>query len=113
MDSNTGIALILEYLAKRNKNISYLKNELPQYYMIKDKKTFYHKNLQDNFMSSFAEKFKDKNISYADGIKVFFTDKSWCQLRTSNTEPVIRIVAEAKTKKDAFKIYNSVNKLIN
>jgi phosphomannomutase len=43
-------------------------------------------------------KFKDAKINEKDGIRFDFPDQSWIHIRTSNTEPLVRIFGEAKTK---------------
>lgn len=95
-DSFTGLALVLELLAERNKKVSELVAEVPQYFIKKDKwpvgadlEQVYAK-LKTNFQSA--------TIDEQDGIRFDFPDSSWIHLRPSNTEPIIRLFGEAKTE---------------
>jgi phosphomannomutase len=47
-----------------------------------------------------ADNYKKENVNRVDGVKIDFEDK-WVHLRKSNTEPVIRIYTEAKSRKEA------------
>lgn len=110
-DSLSGIALILEYLSRRNKTVSELVDELPKYYMIKDKIQCFHRQIVDKYLQDIRNKFYKEEISYYDGIKINFSDGSWCQVRPSNTEPIIRIVVEAKTNKRAEEIFKEIKNI--
>jgi len=102
-DSLVGIALVLALLAKKEKTLSEINDELPRYEMIKNKTPFSgdKKILYDAIKKSFS----NSNINEEDGLKIEF-DKSWLQIRTSNTEPIIRIISEAPTKLEAINLVN-------
>ena len=53
------------------------------------------------------EKYAHENVNDVDGVKIDFAD-SWVHLRKSNTEPIIRIYSEAKTKEAANKLALSI-----
>ena len=93
-DSFVGIALILELMAKENKPLSEIIALLPKYVMKKEKITF------TGDLPSFYEKLKNEfvgaEINTLDGIRFDFPDNSWIHVRPSNTEPVLRIIGEAK-----------------
>lgn len=95
-DSLTGIAIILELLAKENKSLSTLVAELPHFEMVKDKFPF------TGDLSVVYEKIKirfpDAVQDTQDGLRLDFEDTSWINIRPSNTEPIVRIMGEAKTK---------------
>jgi phosphomannomutase len=55
--------------------------------------------------------FKYKSINELDGLRLDFEDNSWIHLRPSNTEPIIRLIGEAKTKEQIEKIFDSVKNL--
>lgn len=57
------------------------------------------------------ERFKDEQITDIDGVKIDF-ENSWVHLRKSNTEPIIRVYAEAHTEFEAKKLGNSVKDII-
>jgi phosphomannomutase len=97
-DAQAGMALILQYLVESDKRISQLKESLPQYYIQKDKM-----KLSGDFdakMRRYLRKFRQAKINYLDGVKVEF-ENSWISIRKSNTEPIIRVMAEAKSQKEA------------
>jgi phosphomannomutase len=100
-DAQVGMALILQYLAESGKKISQLKQSLPQYFIQKDKI-----KLSDNFedkLKKYLTKFSKNNIDDLDGVKVLF-ENSWISIRKSNTEPIIRIMAEATIREEIEKL---------
>ena len=97
-DALVGMALILEYLAESEKNVTDLASELPGYFMIK-KKGRLTKDFERN-LAKLKRKYAKEKIDSIDGVKIDFED-SWIHIRKSNTEPIFRIIAEAKTKKKA------------
>ena len=54
----------------------------------------------DLILSSIAEKYKNEQVNTIDGVKIDF-EKGWIHLRKSNTEPIIRIYAEASSEVEA------------
>ncbi len=98
-DSLAGMGLILELLARESRPVSEIVASLPQYISIKTKMNFAgdaHAVIQ-----KMIEEFKDGIANTEDGVRIDFSDSSWVQLRTSNTEPLIRIWSEARTKERA------------
>ena len=98
-DSLLGIALILELMATTGKTIKELVNEIPKYEIVKEKLEV-SKIDENNFLKQIKEKYNKAKITTIDGIKIDLED-SWLHVRSSNTEPIVRIIAEAKTKKEA------------
>ena len=99
-DALIGIALFLSLISERNKNVSSLKNKYPIFYMNKSKLDLKDENVIEEKMNMIINKYSKYKPITIDGIKINFTD-SWIHLRKSNTEPVIRLYSEAKTKSDA------------
>jgi len=99
-DSISGMALILESMVMTGKKISELVALLPRYYSVKEKKEV--KNMEEaHIMIQNVEKiFSRESIDLTEGVKVNFTD-GWLHARASNTEPIVRFFAEAKTKEQA------------
>jgi phosphomannomutase len=111
-DSIVGIALFLNLLAEKNVSVLKLKQEYPSYFMSKQKL-----QLNDNLDFEAIKDFliathSSENINVIDGLKIDF-EKSWVQLRKSNTEPIIRIYSEAKTQELADKLANKFIKDIS
>lgn len=109
-DSFVSMALILELLAKRKQTVTDLISTLPCYFIKKDKwprrgdlKGVYRKL-----------KLYFKGIPYVeiDGIRFNFFDGSWIHLRPSNTEPIFRLIGEAKTKKRIELLFKEVIKFL-
>ncbi len=97
-DALVGIALTLQHLTDYGKSISELKDELPQYFISKMKIEL--TTNPDTVIQKLAEKFSDQTINTDDGLRVDFKDH-WVHFRKSNTEPIVRIITEARTKTEA------------
>ena len=99
-DALVGIALFLSQLAKQNIRVSQLRKLYPDYYISK-RKILMDENIDfDKLINSISIKYSNEMISNIDGLKIDFKN-SWVQLRKSNTEPIIRVYAEAKSKDKA------------
>lgn len=91
-DALVGIALILHLMTKLNMNLSQISAKLGDTNMQKTK-TFLKGNAEELF-DKIAKQFEHENVIREDGVKIVFQD-SWVQMRASNTEPIIRIIAES------------------
>ena len=96
-DALVGIGLFLSHLAKSGKKCSALRASYPDYHISKNKIQLSEGVDVDAILESIKDKYSKEKINDIDGIKIEF-EASWVQLRKSNTEPIIRIYAEAKTK---------------
>ncbi len=105
-DSLSGIALILELLTQENKTIDAILDTLPKYVMKKEKIEIEKEPTE--IIEKIKEYFKNEKIDEEDGIRVDFSDASWVQIRASNTEPVLRIFGEGRTKERIQDIFNQV-----
>jgi len=102
-DALAGIALFLTQLAKWGKSIRQLRNSYPNYVISKNKIELSNgANIQEVF-SKIEEKYKNRPMNTEDGLKIEF-DNDWVHLRTSNTEPIIRIYAESNFETTANNI---------
>jgi len=108
-DSFVAMALILQTMAENNKKISELKKELPQYQIVKTKIEKESVNLSV-IQSKLKKLFPDGKFSFLDGIKVILKD-SWVLIRPSNTEPITRIIVEARDKKTVTILLNKIKSL--
>ncbi len=109
-DSLVGIALLLILLAQKNQKLSEVVHEYPNYQMLKTKLPF--TGDLDSFISEIKTKFAGSKIIAEDGIKII-TDKSWVQLRKSNTEPIIRIIAEAESIEEVNQLIKTITDIVN
>ena len=109
-DSLLGIALILELMAKENKTIKEIVAEIPKYEIVKEKLEV--AKIDENlFLKNIKSKFPKSKITSIDGIKVDL-ENGWLHVRSSNTEPIVRIIAEAKTKKEAKELIKTATDII-
>jgi len=99
-DALVGIALFLSLLAKEKIKVSELRKKYPEYYISKNKIQLTPEIDVDLILSDVKFKYKNEEINDIDGVKIDFPDK-WVHLRKSNTEPIIRIYAEASSQKEA------------
>ena len=99
-DALIGIALFLTHLAKSKKTVLQLRNTYPNYFMSKNKITLDKGVDVKKIFSKIKTKYKSQPINNEDGLKIEF-ENEWVHLRTSNTEPIIRIYAESTLMKTA------------
>lgn len=108
-DAMTGVALFLSNLAHKKMKVSEYKATLPEYHIAKNKIELSDSALIDKILSSLKEHYKDEKINTIDGVKIDFeASRSWVHLRRSNTEPIIRIYAEAPRLEDAEELAREV-----
>lgn len=111
-DALVGIALFLTFLAEKKISCSTLKETYPRMEMIKNKISLTPETDIDNILSHLEEVYKNENITTTDGLKIDFIE-GWIHLRKSNTEPIIRVYAEATDKADAEKLVDGLMKEID
>ena len=102
-DSLVAISMILNLLSSSGKSISDEITNIPKYLMIKDK---IHINSKIDF-DSLENIFDCDEINKIDGIKFSWPNK-WIHIRQSNTEPIIRIFAEASTQDEVDELINTL-----
>ncbi len=100
-DSLVAIVLVLEMLAETGKNIGKLTDEITPYYMIKDKFGASKQGFE-KILGNTKDTFATAKINTTDGCRFDFED-GWLHLRPSNTEPIVRIIAEGKDKRTVEK----------
>jgi phosphomannomutase len=98
-DALVGIGLFLTHLVKSGKTTGELRDQYPNYFMVKHRIELTPDTDIDGLLQSIKIKYAGHPINDIDGIKIDFPDK-WVHFRRSNTEPVIRIYAEAQTKEE-------------
>jgi phosphomannomutase len=97
-DSLVGMALLLELLAKRGKTLSRMADEIPAYAIVKDKVDA-DQDLIGRIQPILSGAFEGQKIDTQDGVRIDWPDR-WVHVRPSNTEPIIRLIAEASTEQD-------------
>lgn len=102
-DALIGIGLFLSHLAHSKKSIKALRNSYPDYFISKNKIELDKGVDVKTIFEKIKEKYKNQPLNTEDGLKIEF-DKDWVHLRTSNTEPIIRIYAESQNETTADNI---------
>ena len=101
-DAMVGVALFLSNLAHKKMSVSELRKTYPQYIITKNRIDLSDSSLIDKILNEVKAVFANENVNTINGVKVSFEDrKEWVHLRRSNTEPIIRIYAEAATEEAA------------
>ena len=106
-DSLVAVSMILSLLSISGKSISDEICSIPKYLMVKDKILL---NTKIDF-DSLESIFDCDEINRLDGIKFSWSDK-WIHIRKSNTEPIIRIFAEAPTKDEVDELVNTLKNYV-
>jgi phosphomannomutase len=105
-DSLVGIALILSELAEFGRKVSAFKKQLPEYHILKEKFELKDTDL-DKIISLVKEKYSSYPMNEEDGLRIDF-ESSWVNFRKSNTEPIMRIITEAHSKKEAGELQKEI-----
>lgn len=104
-DSFAAAGLVLESLAESGRTASALRHAVPAYVLIKDKIEGTPEQAH-RILALLKKRHGRREMSTLDGLKIFL-GRSWVHIRPSNTEPVIRITAEAKTRTAAERLVQS------
>ena len=102
-DALIGIALLLSHLANNKKGLKSLRSHYPEYTISKNKIELENGVNVNEIFEKIKQKYKNHPINIEDGLKIEF-DSDWVHLRTSNTEPIIRIYAESSYETTANNI---------
>ena len=110
-DALVGIALFLSFMAKSKLKCSEIKALYPNYVISKNKiELTKEMNIQE-ILQKVAQQFATLNPNTIDGVKIDF-ERGWVHLRPSNTEPVIRIYAEARNEAEAERLVSEVREAL-
>lgn len=110
-DALVGVALFLTLFAKSGKKVSELKAGYPPYSIAKNKIELTPDINVDAILEAMKKKYASEKITDIDGVKIDFED-CWVHLRKSNTEPIIRIYAEASTMDKADTLALDIKEVI-
>lgn len=94
-DALVGTVLTLQHLLEFGGTLSELKTTMPEYYIVKNKIEI-DAAKAEHMLNGIIDQYSSKQINTEDGIRIDFEDH-WMQIRKSNTEPIVRIIVEAKT----------------
>ena len=110
-DALVGIAMVLQHLAEQGKTASQIRSEMPDYVITKTKMPIGDLNAE-TILKAVAEAYSGEKIDTTDGVKIDFPD-GWVHLRKSNTEPIIRIYAEARNAEKAAELADNIRSKVN
>jgi len=105
-DSLVGMGLVLHLLAETGQTVTQLVDSLPRFSMLKEKLPCPSHKIAA-VLRMLREEYASYSMDVRDGVKVMLPN-AWFLVRGSNTEPIIRVIAEAQTEKDARKILAEV-----
>jgi len=98
-DPFIGMALVLNLLAETGKTVSQLVAELPTYHIWKTRKAIAREELPALY-DALTRRWPETQVNREDGLRLDWPDR-WVHVRPSNTEPIVRVIAEAPTEEQA------------
>ena len=104
-DALIGVALFLSHFANFKKGLKSFRCNYPDYFISKNKIELENSHDVSDIFDKIKKKYKNNPVNTEDGLKIEF-DTDWVHLRTSNTEPIIRIYAESSFETTANNIAN-------
>ena len=110
-DALVGVALFLTHLAESGLKCSQLRKSYPDYSISKNKVELPENTDADRLLEAFAKRYATYEVNRVDGVKVDMPG-GWIHLRKSNTEPIIRLYAEAGTVEEADRIAGEAKRSI-
>jgi phosphomannomutase len=110
-DAPVGVALILQLLAESGQSLSAIVSELPRFSIVKDKLDRPKAPL-DTVYAALKAEFRDADVDTQDGLRLSWKDR-WVHVRPSGTEPIVRVIAEGPTEKDARALVQRAREPLN
>jgi len=110
-DALVAIALFLSHLAESGITCSELRKRYPHYHMIKNKVELKDGTDFAEILNQIKMEYKNDNMNEEDGLRIDGKE-GWIHLRKSNTEPLIRIIAESNTRSVAEKYISRITSII-
>jgi phosphomannomutase len=109
-DPFIGMGMVLDLLAQTGKTLSAQVAELPVYTIVKEKYEIARDQLP-NLYSLLEQHWPDAKANHIDGLRLDWADR-WVHVRASNTEPIVRVIAEAPRGPDAEGLCRTVGELL-
>jgi phosphomannomutase len=110
-DSLVGMAYVLSLMASSGKTISQLVAEMPRYEIVKTKFECRREDA-NRAVEAIKKAFASKKVDTQDGIRIDW-DRAWVHARPSNTEPIMRIIAEAPDRATAEEKIAAVQRVVD
>lgn len=111
-DALAGIALLLSHLAHTEQTASALRATYPNYVLVKHKIQLIPDTDVAALLGTIRQQYSAYPMNTEDGVKILF-EKAWIHLRQSNTEPIIRLYAEAETEAQANHLVKQLRQQIS
>jgi phosphomannomutase len=108
-DSYTAMAFLLDRMARTARRVSDLHADLPRYFRRLGSVAYEHGRLGP-LMQALEDSFPDAIKDRSDGLKLTTPD-GWIHVRASNTEPILRLGAEAKSEQRLDELYSAVERI--
>jgi phosphomannomutase len=109
-DPFIGMGLVLSLLADTGRRLSEVVAELPTYRIVKDKYQVDREQLPALF-AALENRWPQTTANRLDGLRLDWPDR-WVHVRTSNTEPIVRVIAEAPRVEEAERLCHEVGTLL-
>ncbi len=109
-DPFIGMGLILNLMAETGRKLSELAADLPSYHIVKDKYTVPRERLPQLF-EGLTKRWPEASVNRIDGLRLDWPDR-WLHVRPSNTEPIVRVIAEAPRPADAERLCRDVGAML-
>ena len=110
-DSLVGIAYVLQLMAATGKTVSQIVSELPRYEIVKTKFECRREDA-NRAVEALKKSFASERVDTQDGIRIDW-DRAWVHARPSNTEPIMRIIAEAPDRAEAERRVAEVRNVVD
>ena len=110
-DSFVGMALVLDAMAARGRKINQLAAELPRYEIVKTKIALEPEKIPAG-LAALQRHFADARPDRMDGLRLDWPGK-WLLVRASNTEPIVRAIAEAPTAAEATRLCAEAGRVLD
>ena len=109
-DSLVAVTMVLNRMSQSEDSLSAIYHTLPQYKIVKDKISI--KGLdKELLLSKVNDLFPEAEKNTSDGLK-FIWEGKWIHLRSSNTEPIMRIYAEASSEQEAQELILKIKRIV-
>ena len=110
-DALVGIVMVMNLLADRQCTLSELKETYPVYHIVKSSLKVKNDNAVNKYLKEIEKSYLNEKLDKTDGLKILWDD-GWVHIRSSNTEPIIRVIAEATTISKAKSLVQDIFKII-
>jgi phosphomannomutase len=111
-DSLVGMAYVLQLMASQGKSLSQIVSDIPRYEIVKTKFECRREDAE-RVVAALQKDFASEKIDTHDGIRIDWeAQRAWVHARPSNTEPIMRIIAEAPDRATAERLIKQVQEVV-